>query len=132
VIPIVDGYPIEIQVRTLLQDLWAQTLERLADALGRGIRYGTEPRVGAEVFRQLQEMADAVALTEENLLDFEKLNLRAEELVASGNLDPAEKKQLSEIRRNIRRGLKRIPEHAATLQDLLSDILGEVQRLGLQ
>jgi ppGpp synthetase/RelA/SpoT-type nucleotidyltranferase len=43
VIPRVDGHPIEIQVRTPLQDLWAQTIERLADRVGRAIRYGERP-----------------------------------------------------------------------------------------
>jgi hypothetical protein len=35
--------PVEIQIRTLLQDLWAQVLERLGDHLGRDIRYGSWP-----------------------------------------------------------------------------------------
>ena len=34
---------VEIQVRTVLQDLWAQAFERLADRLGRQIRYGGAP-----------------------------------------------------------------------------------------
>jgi hypothetical protein len=33
----------EIQIRTVLQDLWAQLTERLADVWGRGIRYGELP-----------------------------------------------------------------------------------------
>lgn len=35
--------PVEIQVRTDLQDMWAQLVERLADRWGREIRYGGEP-----------------------------------------------------------------------------------------
>ncbi len=38
-----DGFPIEIQVRTYLQDLWANETEALADLWGRGIRYGLPP-----------------------------------------------------------------------------------------
>jgi hypothetical protein len=38
-----DGVSIEIQVRTLLQHLWADLMERLADRLGRQIRYGGLP-----------------------------------------------------------------------------------------
>jgi ppGpp synthetase/RelA/SpoT-type nucleotidyltranferase len=34
VIALQDGYRVEIQVRTYLQDLWAQVIERLADAWG--------------------------------------------------------------------------------------------------
>lgn len=39
----VDGRLVEIQVRTQLQDRWAQILERLADHWGRHIRYGEAP-----------------------------------------------------------------------------------------
>ena len=39
----VDGVSIEIQIRTLLQHLWADLMERLADRLGRQIRYGEPP-----------------------------------------------------------------------------------------
>jgi Region found in RelA / SpoT proteins len=38
-----DGVSIEVQVRTLLQHLWANLMERLADRLGRQIRYGGAP-----------------------------------------------------------------------------------------
>ena len=43
VIVTVDHRLVEIQVRTTLQDLWAQVVERLADQWGRGIRYGDPP-----------------------------------------------------------------------------------------
>jgi len=38
-----DGVNIEIQIRTLLQHIWADLMERLADRLGRQIRYGGQP-----------------------------------------------------------------------------------------
>lgn len=38
-----DGRPIEVQVRTLMQDRWAQIVERMADGWGRQIRYGHPP-----------------------------------------------------------------------------------------
>jgi hypothetical protein len=40
VIPVVDGCPVEIQIRTLYQDAWAQMVELAEGELGRGIRYG--------------------------------------------------------------------------------------------
>lgn len=43
VVVVIDGLPAEIQVRTELQDLWAQAYERLGDRWGRAIRYGGEP-----------------------------------------------------------------------------------------
>lgn len=39
----VEGMPVEIQIRTELQDVWAQIVERLGDRWGRGIRYGADP-----------------------------------------------------------------------------------------
>jgi ppGpp synthetase/RelA/SpoT-type nucleotidyltranferase len=39
----VDGRLVEVQVRTRLQDRWAQIVERLADYWGRQIRYGELP-----------------------------------------------------------------------------------------
>ncbi len=44
IIALVDERPVEIQVRTELQDRWAQVMEGMADELGRGIRYGEEPK----------------------------------------------------------------------------------------
>ncbi|MFF0575338.1 nucleotidyltransferase family protein [Streptosporangium saharense] len=38
-----EDIPVEIQIRTQLQDVWAQIMERLADHWGRGIRYGDLP-----------------------------------------------------------------------------------------
>jgi ppGpp synthetase/RelA/SpoT-type nucleotidyltranferase len=43
VIVCLDGISIEVQVRTILQHVWADLMERLADRLGRQIRYGEPP-----------------------------------------------------------------------------------------
>jgi hypothetical protein len=44
VVAVVEGeFPVEIQVRTYMQDLWAQMIEGLEGELGRGIRYGRPP-----------------------------------------------------------------------------------------
>lgn len=43
VVVTVDDCPVEIQIRTLIQDAWAQFLEKIADAWGRDIRYGGAP-----------------------------------------------------------------------------------------
>jgi hypothetical protein len=48
-----DGYPIEVQVRTQWQHLWAEWFERLADQYGRGIRYGDPPATGGETARDV-------------------------------------------------------------------------------
>lgn len=38
-----EGVPVEVQIRTTWQHEWAEVFEKLADAIGRGIRYGNEP-----------------------------------------------------------------------------------------
>lgn len=43
VIVTVSGFPVEIQVRTERQHLWAEFFEKLADRWGRQIRYGDPP-----------------------------------------------------------------------------------------
>ncbi|GAA1781049.1 hypothetical protein GCM10009834_45680 [Streptomonospora arabica] len=39
-----NGLPVEIQVRTRWQHEWAEMFEKLADLVGRDIRYGYPPR----------------------------------------------------------------------------------------
>ena len=74
----VDGLPVEIQIRTELQDTWAQIVERLGDRWGRGIRYGQDPespdavvRMGAVTASRrgtielLMTLSDAIAAVEQ-------------------------------------------------------------------
>lgn len=67
---------VEIQIRTFLQDLWAQLVERLGDAWGRQIRYGDEPadpqrNIGgvtrAELWALLQDLAVRIDRSEETV-----------------------------------------------------------------
>ncbi len=43
IIVYINGAPVEIQLRTKLQHEWADLFEKLADRVGRGIRYGEPP-----------------------------------------------------------------------------------------
>ena len=52
-----DGITIEVQVRTTLQHVWAEMMERLADRLGRQIRYGLPPTPAGRI---TQHAAQAV------------------------------------------------------------------------
>ncbi|HVC39625.1 MAG TPA: hypothetical protein VNH20_06610 [Candidatus Dormibacteraeota bacterium] len=49
--------PVELQVRTFVQQIWADTSERL-DRLHEGIKYGTGP---AALLKQLQRWSDRLA-----------------------------------------------------------------------
>ncbi len=71
-----DFAPMEIQVRTRLQDTLAQISEKLGDIWGRGLRYGEgpdmpkerarpdAPATRAEVVAQLQALGRAIDATE--------------------------------------------------------------------
>ena len=83
-VPVVEtgGGPVEIQVRTHLQDAWAQTVERLCDVWGRQIRYGEPPTdparpVGETETRtsflaMIHELSHEVAVLEEAKADLER------------------------------------------------------------
>lgn len=43
-----DEVPVEIQIRTRWQHEWAESFEKLADLVGRDIRYGGPPQIPAE------------------------------------------------------------------------------------
>ncbi len=67
---------VEVQIRTRLQDLWAQLVERLGDGWGRQIRYGGDPDdaqrfVGgttrAELWALVQDLATHIDRSEETV-----------------------------------------------------------------
>ena len=76
----VSGKPMEVQVRTSLQHLWAEVSEKCSDVLDPAIKYGGGP----ESWRvSLQSSSDAVAAYERlettMLWAFEKLEARVNE-----------------------------------------------------
>lgn len=61
--------PIEIQIRTAWQHEWAELFEKLADLVGRGIRYGEPPRRAwsREEFDALSATLQDVALASDRV-----------------------------------------------------------------
>jgi ppGpp synthetase/RelA/SpoT-type nucleotidyltranferase len=94
----VQGRPVEIQVRTHLQDLWAQIVERLADRWGRGIRYGEPPsepdlpaaggRTRHELVERVMELAMAVHAVEQGSEMLAIANRAIQEIRARGEEPP--------------------------------------------
>lgn len=85
----VDGLPVEIQVRTDLQDKWAQLVEVLSDRWGRQIRYGEPPHYpqhvvgGASLTRKavmsaILSLSDAIAEVE-RADDVDQINVMFEQ-----------------------------------------------------
>jgi Region found in RelA / SpoT proteins len=62
-----DGVNIEIQIRTLAQHMWADLMERLADRLGRQIRYGGAPTAPAGLSQRNAErmVSTMISLSDE-------------------------------------------------------------------
>jgi Region found in RelA / SpoT proteins len=87
----IDGVPIEIQVRTHLQNGWAQAIENFARSWGRGIRYGLGPdkpneSVGGgltrrELFETLISLADHIDKIEKHAIARGDLLQRLDKLV---------------------------------------------------
>jgi hypothetical protein len=67
------GAPLEIQVRTPWQHEWAEIFEKLADLVGRGIRYGEAPVLDSYVEVRGSALEDLTARTVEGLLDLSDL-----------------------------------------------------------
>lgn len=68
IVPTSAGVLVEIQVRTAVQQAWAESNERLADVVGREIRYGerppgtvTEAEAATGLARSWREFADDLA-----------------------------------------------------------------------
>lgn len=67
-----EGIPVEIQVRTKLQDEWANLFEKLADEIGRGIRYGKSPDpvpYGIPLLDEIHRRLVDIAMTLSFLMD---------------------------------------------------------------
>lgn len=66
----VAGFPVEIQVRTPLQNSWAQATESLADSLDPEIKYGGGP---AFIRNILERVSTSIATNENNETDLMEL-----------------------------------------------------------
>jgi hypothetical protein len=100
----VDRRFVEIQIRTVLQDLWAQLIERLGDNWGRGIRYGDPPdnpdaKVGAgatrrSVFEALLKQAERIDMLEDLAVRLDEV----ETYYKSGVGTPDDRQRVQELK----------------------------------
>ncbi len=120
VVPDVDGFPVEIQVRTSTQDAWAQGFEKLSDQIGRGIRYGQPPDDPEAMHGQLSrvEVVRVWMVLSRNSAAWEE---------TSNDL------AVAELRLKTRRPDRQLPAELAgrleQLQNQLAEILAETQAL---
>ena len=80
-----EGVNIEVQIRTVRQHIWADLMERLADRLGRQVRYG-EPPVPPDgmseayarvLMRIMMDTADDWSSSEANPISAEPVDIEA-------------------------------------------------------
>lgn len=61
----IDGKPVEVQVRTLIQHLWAELSEKAADRFGVDVKYGGSVAGRPEIREMLDSLSEALEEVEE-------------------------------------------------------------------
>lgn len=120
VVATVDRYIVEIQVRTGMQDLWAQALERLADRAGREIRYGGIPEGCEERIDQLMAATREVALIEQGQEELREIaaSLTSPAMASTGP------KQLNRLRSRVGVLRATLGQRPLRVRQFLSGLLG--------
>jgi ppGpp synthetase/RelA/SpoT-type nucleotidyltranferase len=135
-----DEHRIEIQVRTVLQDGWAQAFEKLADIVGREIRYGGNPARGGDearsLVRVLQSLSRAIAECES--MDPQNRRMRddvtdlTERIRGLGEHSaPEARKEVESLQAILMQNEERAAAMAASARDLLGavgELLGGMLR----
>jgi hypothetical protein len=91
VIVTIDSRTVEIQVRTTLQHIWAETCEKVSDITGTGIKYGMGTPVHRDIFDALSEYIavfeeaylEAPPVTEEQILAQQELHSAITTMIGS-------------------------------------------------
>lgn len=133
----VEGYPVEVQIRTILQHYWANGMERMADFLGRQIRYGEPPNAsGPEQLARRQLLLDGYKREADLLADFEvaqdrayRSALAADEAIEALEHDPmsastAEIEGLKDRAQVARRAMRDVNDALRAQMDLVTELLG--------
>lgn len=116
-----EGVPIEIQIRTRWQHEWAELFEKLADLVGRGIRYGEPPMrwwtdEGYEALSQeLQAAVSAEYEVRKSLVEIALAVAGLISAVEEGEVVATEDPKLDDYRR-------RVNEALADLREELKDL----------
>ena len=132
VIARVEGCFVEIQLRTRSQDQWAQSFEKLADLVGRGIRYGEKPErdiqgKAQESISVLREASESLKDAEEQCQTIKMLRAR----IASGapGLNEEARARAAEIEHELVGLEAKYQSHKGELLELVERIPTEVSEL---
>lgn len=95
VVPVIDGYPIEIQVRSELQHGWAEFSELAADSIDPELKYGKGPEKFRILLLQLSERLESHELHHFGLY------LRLQELLSNPNPEETHGQEMETIREQL-------------------------------
>ena len=122
VIVYTETVPVEIQVRTKLQDAWAQISEKLGDIWGRGLRYGLGPDQPDQPLHPASpgsatrtQAIEFLARMAEQVAELEETQLSVAAIYAQGPVDQVTRDELD--------------TSLATLVQRYHDLLGEFLNL---
>ena len=124
-----EDIPVEIQIRTVSQNKWAQITESLGDHWGRGLRYGDGPDepdspagpgfgpslTRAQVVEKWARMSDLIAVMEQVTLEVDEL----EALAAAGQGDAG---VLEDASRRTQEVKQRFQENSRATHDLFAEL----------
>lgn len=135
VIVVVEEKPVEVQVRTTLQDLWAQVFEGLADRWGRGIRYG-EPvphaneQIDSDTPFTRQDLVELLQKSSRTIAALEELRTELVDPVQTSDLGlrrPGLRIVAFLLNRRIRRSDKRVRGMEIEMRELMTELLGAIE-----
>jgi hypothetical protein len=137
VIASVRGHWVEIQVRTMLQNAWAQTFERLGDTWGRQIRYGEPPNdadrivlgdgTRREFVADLLQLSNSLAEHEETLSEMVELEVDFGE--APEPLTDEEREAYEDMRSELEQAREEVLETSAGYRAILERLRRVVERI---
>lgn len=133
-IPKIDGLPVEVQVRSSMQDAWAQAFESLADQLGRQIRYGGEPD-DAPTAEESQIRRDLVHLLRGDVAtDFGAIEVALADAAALRTLQatlPPDSPAFQEVRERADIAEALLKDVGETLLDRVGTLVQKIERMAI-
>lgn len=117
---------VEIQVRTRLQNLWAQIMEAIGDRIGRGIRYGEIPadETWARAIQSLAEWGDSIASHERVRASVER---REGELASWYSSPEQDREWVEDLARKNAELKEKVEANEVSLIELLQGVLSDLE-----
>lgn len=120
--------PVEIQVRTLLQHIWAELSEKLSDVVDPGIKYGSGDQA---TFNMLLSASTLVAQAEEEEVHLTNLQQAVSVLLSRASEDLDKREQLVALDREINSAQQNQLQLRVVIFKILRDAIEQVPIKGV-